>query len=77
MFIYLRERVREHKQAGEGQGETETQNLKHAPGSEPSAQSPMQGSNSRTVQSWDLSRSRTLSRLSHPGTPGTFYLLMK
>ena len=38
-------------QAGEGQRETETQNRKQAPGSEPSAQTPTWGSNSRTVTS--------------------------
>ena len=40
-----------HVQAGEGQRERETQNLKQAPGSELSAQSPTWGSNSRTVRS--------------------------
>ena len=35
-----------------GQREKETQNRKQAPGSEPSAQSPMRGSNSRTTTSW-------------------------
>ena len=37
---------------GEEQRERETQNPKQAPGSELSAQSPMQGSNSKTVRSW-------------------------
>ena len=36
---------------GEGQRERETQNPKQAPGSEPSAQSPMRGLNSWTVRS--------------------------
>ena len=36
---------------GEEQRERETQNPKQAPGSEPSAQSPTQGSNPRTVRS--------------------------
>ena len=48
--------------------ERETQNLKQAPGSELSARSPTRGSNSQT-RDHDLSRSRTLNRLSHPGTP--------
>ena len=46
----------------------ETQNPKQAPGSELSAQSPTRGSNSQTRDD-DLSRSRTLNRLSHPGAP--------
>ena len=37
---------------GEGQKEKETQNLKQAPGSGLSAQSPTWGSNSQTVRSW-------------------------
>ena len=55
MFIYFdreRERERERAWVGEGQREGETQNLKEAPGSELSAQSPMWGLNSRTVRSW-------------------------
>ena len=60
MFIFEREREREREResacarvhtraqagVGEGQREKETQNLKQAPGSELSAQSLMQGSNS-------------------------------
>ena len=38
-------------QAGEGQRERETQNLKQPPGSKPSAQSPMRDSNSQMVRS--------------------------
>ena len=49
MFIFERQRETEHKW-GEGQREKETQNPKEAPGSELSAQSLMQGSNSRTVR---------------------------
>ena len=57
---------------GERKRERETQNPKQAPGSELSPQSPTQGSNSRTVRSdHDLSRSRMLNRLSHPGAPDT------
>ena len=37
---------------GEGQRKRDTQNLKQAPGSELSAQSPMRDSNSRTATSW-------------------------
>ena len=46
LFIFERERERERASMGkEGQRERETQNLKQAPGSELSAQSPKQGSN--------------------------------
>ena len=54
MFIYfLRQREREReKQLEKGRGrERETQNPKQAPGSELSAQSPMQGLNPWTVRS--------------------------
>ena len=47
MYSCLRDRV----QVGEGQRERETQNLRQAPGSELSAQSPTWGSNSQTVRS--------------------------
>ena len=47
VYLFLRERDR--ALAGKGQGERETQNPKQAPGSEPSAQTPMWGSNSQTV----------------------------
>ena len=57
MFIYFWERERAWAWAGEGQGERETQNPKQAPGSELSAQSPMQGSNSQTMRSWPEPRS--------------------
>ena len=46
-FIFEKER----EQAGEGKRERESQNLKQAPGSELSAQSPTRGSNSQTVRS--------------------------
>ena len=45
-------RQRDRAWMGEGQRERETQNLKQAPGSELSAQSPTRGSNSRTSRSW-------------------------
>ena len=44
-IIFERETERDREQAGEGQRERETQNPKQAPGSELSAQSPMQGLN--------------------------------
>ena len=44
VYSFLRDR-RDRVQAGEGQRERETQNLKEAPGSELSAQSLMWGSN--------------------------------
>ena len=68
--IYFWKRERESMNAGGT--EKETQNLKQAPGSELSAQSPMQGSNPRAVRElWDheLSRSQMLNWLSHPGAP--------
>ena len=57
MYLFLRDREREREretdrvQAGQGQTERETQNLKQAPGSELSAQSPTWGLNSRTTRS--------------------------
>ena len=50
MFIYF-EGERDRVQAGEGQRQRETQNLKQTPVSELSAQSPTWGSNSQTVRS--------------------------
>ena len=49
VYLFLRETDR--VQVGEGQREEETQNLKQTPGSELSARSPTQGSNSQTVRS--------------------------
>ena len=66
MFIFEREGEREQGRGRER--ERETQNLKQAPGSELSAQSPTWGWNSKR-RDYDLSQSWTLSRLSHPGTP--------
>ena len=48
MFIYFEGGG---DRAGEEQREREAQNLKQVPGSELSAQSPLQGLNSRTVRS--------------------------
>ena len=52
VYLLLRERERQrqkHEQGGRGR--KEIQNLKQALGSELSAQSPMQGSNSQTMRS--------------------------
>ena len=46
-----RERERDRVCAGEGQRERKAQNPKQVPGSELSAQSPMQGSNPQTRRS--------------------------
>ena len=55
MFIFESQRERDRQtdraRVGEEQGERETQNLKQAPGSELSAQSPTRGSNPRTARS--------------------------
>ena len=72
LFIFGTERDRAW--TGEGQRERETQNRKQAPGSEPSAQSLMRGSNSRTVRSWP-GWSWTLNRLRHPGAPPLIFNL--
>ena len=48
-YLFLRQRETEHERGRVR--ETETQNLKQAPGSELSAQSPTRGSNSRTARS--------------------------
>ena len=52
MFIFERETETEHERGRgrERQRQAETQNPKHTPGSELSAQSPMQGSNSGAVR---------------------------
>ena len=50
--LFIFEIERDRAWMGEGQRERETQNWKQAPGSEPSAQSQMRGSNSRTTRSW-------------------------
>ena len=72
VYLFLREKER----AEEGQRERETQNRKQAPGSEPSAQSLMRGSNSRTARSWP-GWSRTLNRLRLPGAPKINKLIKK
>ena len=71
MFIhFLRGRERGRAWDGEGQRERETQNLKQAPDSQLSAQSPTWGSNSRTKRLWP-GQSWTLNQVSHPGAPET------
>ena len=50
VYLFLRQRETEHEWGRVR--ERETKNLKQAPGSELSAQSPTRGSNSRTVRSW-------------------------
>ena len=50
VYLFLRDTETECER-GEGQRERETQNLKQAPGSELSAQSPTRGLNSQTVRS--------------------------
>ena len=64
MFIF--ETETEHEQGRVR--ERETQNLKQAPGSELSAQSLTQAQ-THGPRDHDLSRSRPLNRLSHPGAP--------
>ena len=66
MFIFERERERERETEHEqGKGrERETQNLKQAPGSELSAQSPTQGPNPQAVRSRPEPKS-VLNQLSH------------
>ena len=49
VYLFSRQKVR--VQVEEGQRERETQNLKQAPGSELSAQSPTRGSNPQTARS--------------------------
>ena len=68
LYLFLREREKHKVWAGEGRRERETQNPKRVPGSQLSAQSLTHSSN---CEWWDhdLSRSWTLNRLSHPGTP--------
>ena len=50
-YLFIFERETDRPQAGEGERERETQNLKQAPGSELSAQSPTQGLTPGTVRS--------------------------
>ena len=52
MFIYFLRKRERQTQSRSGEGQRERQNLKQAPCSELSVQSPMWGSNPRTVRSW-------------------------
>ena len=70
VYWFLRERERECV-SGEG-AEKETQNPKPAPSSELSAQSP-RGARTHGPRDHDLSRSRTLNQLSHPGAPVVYF----
>ena len=49
--MFISETGRDNASVGKGQRERETRNLKQAPGSELSAQSPTWGSNSQAVRS--------------------------
>ena len=51
IYSFLRDRERQSMSRGGAEREGETQNPKQAPGSELSAQSPTQGSNSRNMRS--------------------------
>ena len=68
VFFFQKERDKQ-RASGVGQRERETQDPKQAPGAELSAQSPTWDSNSQTVRDHDLSQSRMLNQLSHPGAP--------
>ena len=66
-IVYIFSRTERQSMSGWG-AQRETQNLKQAPGSEPSVQSLMRGSNPWTTISW-LSQSWMLNQLSHPAAP--------
>ena len=70
-FIYFWETERDRALVGERQRERDTQSLKQAPGSELSAQLFRAQCGAWTHEPWDhdLSRSQTLTWLSHPGAP--------
>ena len=53
IYLFLRQRERQSMNRGGAEREREAQNRKQSPGSEPSSQSPMRGSNSRTARSRD------------------------
>ena len=50
IYLFIFETERQSMNGGGAERERETQNRKQAPGSEPSAQSPTRGSNSRTTR---------------------------
>ena len=69
IYLFLRNRVRQ-KVNGEGvEREKETQNLKQAPGSEQEVSTEPDAGLEPTNWDHDLSRSRRLNQLSHPGAP--------
>ena len=63
--MFISETGRDNASVGKGLRERETRNLKQAPGSELSAQSPRLGLNPRTVRS----RPRPKLDAEHPATP--------
>ena len=67
-FIYFWRRERDRAWAGEGQREGETQNLKQAQALSCQHRA-RHGARTHRPRDRDLSRSRILNRLSHPGTP--------
>ena len=71
--LFFRERGGGEGRRKEAETERETQNLKQAPGSDLSAQSPSQGSNPQAVRSWREPK-LTLNQLSHPGAPRFSFL---
>ena len=73
MFIHLWETERD-RVSGQGQRKRETQNLKQAPGSELSTQSPTRCSNPWIMRSWPELKLDT-NWLSHPGAPTVFLLI--
>ena len=72
-FIYFWDRERQSMNGGGAEREGDRIGNK-LPGSEPSAQSLMWGSNSWTARSWP-GWSRTLNRLRHPGAPKYLFIL--
>ena len=59
MFIDFSDRGRQSASGGAAERERGRHNLKQAPGSELSAQSPMQGSSPQTLRSWPEPKSDT------------------
>ena len=67
LSVFIFERDRQSVSRKGADRERETKNPKWVPGSELSAQSPMQGS-THQPRDHNLSRSQMLNQLSHPGT---------
>ena len=84
VYLFLRQCERQSTSSGAVGGgggwcrQRETQNLNQAPGSELSAQCLTWGLNSVTHKPWDhdLSRDRTLNRLSHSGALATLWIFL-